>query len=228
MKPWNSIPITDNKEKLVSLPEDLKCVKPHPYLTLGAPYENKNKLWNLRTGVLSRLIQANNYLNSKNNGYSLIVYDTWRPVEVQHYMFYLAFKIECEKRDLNFKGRTMNSFPDIVKIVEKFWAYPTFSEKTPPPHSTGAALDISLVDSSGCLVDMGCEIDEMDTTSKPDFYKNSETKDGKTWHKRRVLLKGIMCKFGFIQHPNEWWHFSYGDQLWAWVNSNQNAIYGKI
>jgi len=38
----------------------------------------------------------------------------------------------------------------------------------------------------------------------------------------------IMTKFGFTQHPNEWWHFSYGDQLWAWKNKKENAIYGKI
>jgi len=37
-----------------------------------------------------------------------------------------------------------------------------------------------------------------------------------------------MTKFGFAQHPNEWWHFSYGDQLWAWKNKKANAIYGII
>ena len=37
-----------------------------------------------------------------------------------------------------------------------------------------------------------------------------------------------MTKFGFAQHPNEWWHFSYGDQLWAWKNNKANALYGKI
>ena len=36
-----------------------------------------------------------------------------------------------------------------------------------------------------------------------------------------------MLKSVFVQHPNEWWHFSYGDQLWAWTNQNRKAIYGK-
>ena len=35
-----------------------------------------------------------------------------------------------------------------------------------------------------------------------------------------------MIKFGFVQHPNEWWHFSYGDQLWSWLSKQGNAIYG--
>ncbi|MEO1402022.1 MAG: D-alanyl-D-alanine dipeptidase, partial [Cyanobacteria bacterium J06635_1] len=36
---------------------------------------------------------------------------------------------------------------------------------------------------------------------------------------------------GFGQHPNEWWHFSYGDQLWAWLlrkSHPQAARYGAI
>ena len=37
-----------------------------------------------------------------------------------------------------------------------------------------------------------------------------------------------MIKFGFAQHPNEWWHFSYGDQLWDLENKKANALYGKI
>tara|TARA_B100000212_G_scaffold75249_1_gene53229 strand:+ start:321 stop:476 length:156 start_codon:yes stop_codon:yes gene_type:complete len=48
------------------------------------------------------------------------------------------------------------------------------------------------------------------------------------WHNRRNLLKQVMLKFEFVQHPCEWWHFSYGDQLWAWTNQNKKAIYGKV
>ncbi|MFM7652374.1 MAG: D-alanyl-D-alanine dipeptidase, partial [Vulcanococcus sp.] len=32
---------------------------------------------------------------------------------------------------------------------------------------------------------------------------------------------------GFEQHPNEWWHFSYGDQLWAWRAGQDVACYGR-
>ena len=35
-----------------------------------------------------------------------------------------------------------------------------------------------------------------------------------------------MKQAGFVQHPNEWWHFSYGDQLWSWLSKESNAIYG--
>jgi D-alanyl-D-alanine dipeptidase len=30
-----------------------------------------------------------------------------------------------------------------------------------------------------------------------------------------------------VRHPNEWWHFSHGDQLWAWRSGRAAALYGR-
>ena len=227
MKPWNQIPIVDNNEKLISIPNEIDFIEPHPYLALGAPYKSKKRIWSLREGVVSRLLKANNYLQTIHNNYSLILYDSWRPIEVQSYMFYLAYESECKRRGLEFQSNDMNSYPEIIKEVEKFWAYPSFDDLFPPPHSTGGAIDLALADSSGKLIDMGCEIDNMDVTASPEFYSDCDSEESKIWNERRNLLKQIMLKFEFVQHPNEWWHFSYGDQLWAWINQNKKAIYGK-
>ena len=227
MKPWNQIPIVDNNEKLISIPTEIDFVEPHPYLALGAPYKIRRSIWSLREGVVSRLLRANNYLQSIHNNYSLILYDSWRPIEVQTYMFYLAYESECKKRGLEFHSNEMNSYPEIIKEVEKFWAFPSFDDKCPPPHSTGGAIDLSIMDSSGKLIDMGCEIDSMDISAYPEFYNDRISKESTIWDDRRNLLKHVMLKFDFVQHPYEWWHFSYGDQLWAWTNQNRKAIYGK-
>ena len=228
MKPWSNVPINDNKEELISIPNFINTTKPHPYLKLGAPYKNKNKIWNLREGVVKRLIDADNYLRTKYSDYSLILYDTWRPVEVQAYMFNMAFEIECRKRGLRISNDSIKKYSDVIKTVEKFWAYPTFDASCPPPHSTGAALDISIIDRSGNLLDMGCDIDEMSSSANPNFYEDSNSEESMLRNSRRLILKDVMSRFGFAQHPNEWWHFSFGDQLWAWISKNNNAIYGKI
>ena len=47
------------------------------------------------------------------------------------------------------------------------------------------------------------------------------------WQSRRDLLANVMRKAGFVRHPHEWWHFSYGDQLWAWKKNISTAIYGS-
>ncbi len=227
MKIWNEIPIKDNGDKLIAIPSYLNFLDPHPYFHLGAPYKDKTSIWKLREEVVNRLVKVNDYLISKNSFY-LLIYDSWRPLEVQEFMFKRAFLLECEKLDIDASLKNMKSYPSILKKVEKFWAYPSFDSRCPPPHSTGGALDVCLSDKDGNLVEMGSMVDQMDETSNPDFYANKKNEEAIIWDSRRSLLREIMTKFGFAQHPNEWWHFSYGDQLWAWKNKKENAIYGKI
>ncbi len=227
MKIWNKIPIKDNGDKLIVIPSCLKFLDPHPYYHLGAPYKDKTSIWKLREEVVNRLVKVNDYLISKSS-FNLLIYDSWRPLEVQEFMFKRAFLLECEKSDIDISFENMKSYPSILKKVEKFWAYPSYDTMCPPPHSTGGALDVCLSDKEGNLVEMGSMVDQMDETSNPYFYANMKNEEAIIWNSRRNLLREIMTKFGFAQHPNEWWHFSYGDQLWAWKNKKANALYGKI
>ena len=227
MKIWNKIPIKDNGDKLIAIPSSLKFLDPHPYSHLGAPYKDKTSIWKLREEVVNRLVKVNDYLISKSS-FNLLIYDSWRPLEVQEFMFKRAFLLECEKSDIDISFENIKSYPSILKKVEKFWAYPSHDTRCPPPHSTGGALDVCLSDKYGNLVEMGSMVDQMDETSNPYFYANIKNEEAIIWNSRRNLLREIMTKFGFVQHPNEWWHFSYGDQLWAWKNKKANAFYGKI
>ena len=227
MKIWNKIPIKDNGDKLIAIPSYLKFLDPHPYSHLGAPYKDKTSIWKLREEVVNRLVKANDYLISKSN-LNLLIYDSWRPLEVQEFMFKRAILLECEKSNIDVALGNIKSYPSILKKVEKFWAYPSYDTRCPPPHSTGGALDVCLSDKDGNLVEMGSMVDQMDETSNPYFYANINSGEAVIWNSRRNLLREIMIKFGFAQHPNEWWHFSYGDQLWAWKNKKANALYGKI
>ena len=228
MKPWHKIPIIDNNEKLVEIPSYFKFIDPHPYLKLSAPYKNKNNIWQLREGVIIRLICVYEYLHSINYNFSLIIYDSWRPIEVQAFMFKRALNEELKKRGIKGCSNEIKDFKEIINSVEKFWAYPDVNKNTPPPHSTGGAVDLTLVDKYGKLVEMGSNIDQMDNSSKPDFYRDSNDKDSICFDNNRNLLRDVMIKFGFVQHPNEWWHFSYGDQLWAWKNKKPYAFYSNI
>jgi len=227
LKIWNKIPIKDNGEKLIVIPSCLKFLDPHPYSHLGAPYKDKTSIWKLREEVVKRLVKVHDYLISKSR-FNLLIYDSWRPLEVQEFMFKRAFLLECEKSDIDISFENIKSNPSILKKVEKFWAYPSHDNRCPPPHSTGGALDVSLSDKDGNLIEMGSKVDQMDKTSNPNFYENINIEEAIIWNSRRNLLRKVMNKFGFAQHPNEWWHFSYGDQLWAWKNKKANALYGKI
>ena len=163
MKIWNKIPIKDNGDKLIAIPSYLKFLDPHPYFHLGAPYKDKMSIWKLREEVVNRLVKVNDYLIS-NNSFHLLIYDGWRPLEVQEFMFKRAFLLECEKSDIDTSFKNIKSYPYILKKVEKFWAYPSYDSRCPPPHSTGGAVDVCLSDKDGNLVAMGSRVDQMDET----------------------------------------------------------------
>jgi zinc D-Ala-D-Ala dipeptidase len=44
---------------------------------------------------------------------------------------------------------------------------------------------------------------------------------------RRVLY-WTMLDEDFTNNPTEWWHYSYGDQMWAMFNDKPAAIYGAV
>ncbi len=229
-RPWNDLPILDCGEGLVELKPDLHCIEPHPYLSLGAPYGQSADPWRLRVGVISRLIKAQEYLNVFNHELQFAIFDAWRPIAVQAFMIEYTINQQCLA--LGFDRKDQSRIKDLKKIVEEvehFWASPTVDPLLPPPHSTGAAVDITLAYRNGVLVDMGGKIDEIGEVSYPNYFLKTSQDDFqcKIWHQRRLTLSRAMAEAGFVQHPNEWWHFSYGDQLWAWMSQEDKAIYGS-
>jgi len=232
MKPWNKIPVNECGQRLIPLPLNFRRLEPHPYIALGAPYQQPSDPWRLRVEVVNRLIKAQYYLQTLNSEMSFSIFDAWRPLAVQEFMVDYSFKQECIS-----KGLKLNSPEDQLAVdnlrneVYRFWAEPSVDENKPPPHSTGAAVDLTLSDINGVLLDMGGLIDQIGSISSPDYYLEKARKSPKScvsiWHDRRMILRESMLRAGFVQHPNEWWHFSFGDQLWAWISGSGEAIYGS-
>jgi D-alanyl-D-alanine dipeptidase len=234
LRPWSPVPIHDCAEPLVPLPAELWRLEPHPYAALGAPYGDGGCPFRLRSGVVSRLLEAQRWLQENGDGYRLAIFDAWRPLAVQRFMVEHTIAIECSQRAVD--PHTPSPERDqVVEEVGRFWAPPSEDPATPPPHSTGAAVDLTLADNSGAVLAMGSEIDALGAVSEPDYYgklandlPNGEAKrQAALWHGRRNLLAEAMAAAGFCQHPNEWWHFSYGDQLWAWRSGAPQACYGR-
>ncbi len=231
LRPWKNIKINECNEPLISIPEKILRLTPHPYMSLGAPYSYGADPWVLRSGVLKKLIQAQRYLSEINPHLQLALFDAWRPIAVQEFMFNHTINEICRLKGIDNNDLCTNSdITDVIEEVGRFWAKPSSNPLTPPPHSTGSAIDLTLADMSGNPLDLGGEIDFIGAESTPDFYK--EKKEGvsssiqNVFHNRRSILFSVMSQAGFVQHPNEWWHFSYGDQLWSWLNKQGDAIYG--
>jgi D-alanyl-D-alanine dipeptidase len=230
MRPWSPIPIDDNGELLTALPPPLWRIEPHPYQALGAPYGQLGSPFRLRQGVLQRLLQAEARLQLQQPQWRLAIFDAWRPVAVQQFMVDHAIAAECRQRGVD-PCQPSPSRDQVVAAVGRFWAPPSVDPATPPPHSTGAAVDLTLAKAGGQLLEMGGAIDAIGAVSEPDHHAAAASRDpdgeAGLWHGRRQLLRQVMEGTGFAQHPNEWWHFSHGDQLWAWRLGQARAIYGR-
>ena len=227
MRPWSDRPITDCYEPLVSLPLELLRLEPHPYVSVGAPYGPDADPFRLRSGVVQRLLRAQQALKQRHPELRLAIFDAWRPVAVQAFM--VEFSVEQEAQRCGVDRDDAAGMTGVREAVNRFWAEPSRNPATPPPHSTGGAVDLTLASSlDGTQLFMGGMIDAINEISEPDhFVQAAAGTDKAIWHKRRCLLRSVMSAAGFAQHPNEWWHFSHGDQLWAWRSGQSTAIYAE-
>jgi D-alanyl-D-alanine dipeptidase len=230
------MPIVDCGEPLVAIPTDRFALEtPHPYEKLGAPYGGRSPYY-LRQGVLGRLISAQVALQQQYPVWRIQIFDAYRPIAVQQFMVNHAFAQLLADRQLTVETLSPAEQQALWEEVYQFWALPSHDPAMPPPHSTGAAIDVTLLDVTGQAVDMGGAIDELSPRSHPDYYASSDDSYEQSYHHHRQLLHRVMVEAGFLRHPNEWWHFSYGDQLWAWLTRQQappespqaTAIYGSV
>jgi D-alanyl-D-alanine dipeptidase len=230
-KPYSHIPIQDCGEPLVAIPRDqFAVVQPHPYQALGAPYGVRSPYW-LRSGVLTQLHQAKLHLQRQYPGWQLQIFDAYRPVAVQRFMVDYTFRQLATHQGLDPQHLTPDQRQQLWQQVNQFWATPSLDPATPPPHSTGAAVDLTLINEAGYPVDMGSPIDEPSPRSYPDHFAHSPEPTEQQAHQHRHLLHQVMTTAGFVRHPNEWWHFSLGDQLWAWQTQPDRspvARYGGV
>jgi zinc D-Ala-D-Ala dipeptidase len=232
MKPYQRIPIDSSDEPLVAIPSpEFDLVTPHPYASLGAPYGETSPFF-VRSGVLDRLRQAQQKLQVIQPGWRIQIFDAYRPVSVQQFMVNFTFEQVVRDRAWDPNGLTSEQHQEALSQVYQFWAVPNLNPATPPPHSTGAAVDITVMDAAGNPVDMGSAIDEISVRSYPDHFVGSA--EFESFDQNRQLLNFVMRSAGFARHYHEWWHFSWGDQLWAWSEMRSDgskklvAKYGRV
>jgi D-alanyl-D-alanine dipeptidase len=148
-------------------------------------------------------------------GYKLGIIEGWRPGYIQKRMWLTSW--------LRFKKLHPDwSDHQIKRIVNRFVAPPEAA--VPPPHSTGGAVDLQLYDAYGKLVDLSSPYEVFDPHSYPVDTKGLSDEAAKN----RAILREAMLASGMTNYPSEWWHWSYGDQGWAYRGGHSHAIYGQI
>jgi D-alanyl-D-alanine dipeptidase len=113
-------------------------------------------------------------------------------------------------------------------------------DDSPSPHATGAAVDIRLrylqpnlgfvLNSDILLAPKQADTAE---TTQPDYYQHHKrltTQEKKIRDNRRAfywIMRGALIDddSGFAVNSSEWWHWSYGDQMWAQFTSAPEAFF---
>ena len=71
------------------------------------------------------------------------------------------------------------------------------------------AVDLTIVGSQGHELDMGSYFDDFSVQAEP-RHEEELVRTGRLSREQlsnRLLLRGVMQGAGFIQMPNEWWHY---------------------
>ena len=200
------IPIAENGEPLV----DFLSVCPR--LVLDHPQFTYRRETLLRVTVVEMLCKANQLLPT---GYQIAILEGWRAPLIQERMYRTMWKKFSEMHpdwsELALK-RKVNQFVAPNDI------------KSPAPHTTGGALDVALWDEDGIPLDMISPYVPNDAKGFP--MKAPGLSDRAKAN--RALLADTLARVGLTNYPSEYWHFSYGDQGWAYRGSHSCAVFGAI
>ena len=143
--------------------------------------------------IESALALANAQDDFNKLGYSLILYDSYRP------QLAVDFFVEWSK-DLLDTVVKQKYYPNIKKSELFKLGYIALKSG----HSRGSTVDVSLIEiSTNTLLDMGTDFDYFGIESHTFFNDISENQKS-----NRMILYKIMTDNGFKNYSKEWWHFT--------------------
>ena len=210
-----AITIKDNAEPMVDLRDQTKIlIGPSPEIPNNTDYTK------MRKTVYEKLLEAQSLLN---DGMFFCLYEAYRSLALQKTLFDHRFKI-VQSHHTNWTNDEI--FEETTKMVSP--VVNKDGSKNIPPHSTGAAVDVYLINKNGEPLDMGIHPkdwmeDENDLLSLTDSKNISAVAQT-----NRQIMSNALTQVGFVNYPTEYWHWSYGDRYWAYHKHQSHAIYGSV
>lgn len=197
------VKVIDNKEKLVRIDLNKDII-----------ISNKlNPPIYLREEVYKKLLVFINDLKKKN--LKIKIYDAYRSYEEQERSWNRRYE------------ETKKQYPELdekeLERLTKLKVSKISNINNVGGHQTGGAIDITLIDKNGKELNMGTNYSQHNIKTKTESKElTKEEKDN-----RQLLVKSLE-NLGFVNYPNEWWHFSYGDKMWAAYKYKKSCPYGYI
>ncbi len=202
-----TIPILECGEELVNYLD--VC----PRLIVDSPRFHYRRETLVRKRVAEALAAAETRLPS---GYRLAIVEGWRAPHIQKRM-YLGVWARFKERHPDWSDVKLR------RIVNRYTA-PFDAKKVPPPHSTGGAVDVFLVREDGAPYDHTTPFNRFD----PKCFAFDAPGLSETARRTREILAYLFEGTVLTNYPSEYWHWSFGDQGWAYRGGHPAAIYGPV
>lgn len=199
------VPIRDNGEPLVDY------LKAAPLVVQSAPRYAYKRETLVRATVAEMIRIASEHIPS---GYKLAVVEGWRPAHVQRRM-YMATWRRFQERHPEWGEAQLR------RVANRYTAPP--HGPVPPPHSTGGAVDFVLQREDGTECDMMSPYTRMNPEAFSLVCKGLSDEA----QRNRDILAAALSAGGLTNYPSEYWHWTYGDQGWAYRGGHPFAIYGR-
>jgi D-alanyl-D-alanine dipeptidase len=207
---YRSIEIRENNEPLVDL-QECGLVVESQYFEQGLSAQPRVFA---RKGVAEKLLQAQQILKE----YRLKIWDAFRSRDTQNNIYQKYWR-ELREQNSNWNEEMLQY--EVGKFVT-----PPFQQEHIPPHTTGGAIDVTLADNNGIDVNMGTGFDAFGPKAASFYFE--VYRDNPEVTNNRKMLREALLAVGFTLDQDEWWHFDYGNQIWALKSGAQYAVYGEV
>lgn len=209
-----AIPIIECGEPLIDL-------RNQSAISFGPPPERPDNICytKMRKTVYDKLSQAQEMLPK---GIRFCLYEGWRSLQLQNELFEAMYANNAKSYP---HMNAAELFLETTKLVSPL----TLPDGTPniPPHSTGAAIDVYLVNANGML-DMGIPLNQWSQDTGAFLSQTDSPHISEDARNNRALMSHALSALGFINYPYEYWHWSYGDRYWAFQTQSPYAIYDAV
>ncbi|OIK23669.1 M15 family metallopeptidase [Streptomyces malaysiense] len=201
-----AVPVRECGERLVDVRRDGRLPVD------GRKADEDGAFARLREGVFERLLTAQDSLPK---GLRLLFVEGYRPPSLQRRYFE------------QYGAGLSAAHPDWPAERVRSAASRYVSPPGIAPHSAGAAVDLTLVDSAGRELDMGTAMNANPEDSAGACYTGAAGISD-TARAHRQVLGTALTAAGLVNYPTEWWHWSYGDRYWALATGAPAALYGPV
>lgn len=209
---WDRVVIQENNEPLVEVKESKR-------LKIGGISKSYTPSFFVRKTLEEKLVRVSENLPE---GINLVLIEGYRSLESQQQTWDKKFeKLKTENQDW--------SDEEIEKQIRLVVAKPSPLAN----HHCGGAIDVCLVYESGTFLDMGTPypglVDDTDF-NKNLLYKTSMFSEEITEEQKanRKILRDTMEMEDFVWYPGEWWHYCWGDRMWAVYSNQTECFYGPV